>query len=37
MIHLVFNRPSGKLKVYKADKSLWGELDAGGDTWGDNR
>lgn len=35
MIHLVFNRPSGKLKVYKADKSLWGELDAGGDTWGD--
>jgi hypothetical protein len=35
VIHVVFNRPSGKLKIYASDKSLWGELDAGGDAWGD--
>jgi hypothetical protein len=35
MVHLVFNRPTGKLKIFGADKSLWDVLDAGGDTWGD--
>ncbi len=32
MVHLVFNRPTGKLKVFGADGSLWGTLDAGGDS-----
>lgn len=35
MIHLVFNRPTGKLKVFEDDGSLWDVLDAGGDAWGD--
>lgn len=35
MIHLVFNRPTGKLKIFKSDGSLWDVLDAGGDAWGD--
>ncbi len=35
MIHLVFDRPTGKLKLFKPDRSLWGTLDAGGDAWGD--
>ncbi|HEX3549623.1 MAG TPA: L,D-transpeptidase family protein [Candidatus Elarobacter sp.] len=35
MVHLVFNRPTGKLKIYAADGSLWDVIDAGGDAWGD--
>lgn len=32
MIHLVFNRPTGKLKIFAADGSLWDMIDAGGDA-----
>jgi hypothetical protein len=34
MVHLIFNRPSGNLKVYEPDKSLWDTLAAGGDAVG---
>lgn len=34
MIHLVFNRPSGHLKVFNEDGSVWDTIDAGGDAWG---
>jgi hypothetical protein len=35
MIHLVFNRPTGKLKVFEPNGSLWDVIDAAGDAWGD--
>jgi hypothetical protein len=35
MIHLVFNRPTGKMKIFERDGSLWDIIDAGGDAWGD--
>jgi hypothetical protein len=34
MIHLIFNRPTGRLTVYDADGSVWDTIDAGGDAWG---
>src|ERR1700680_339499 len=34
MIHLVFNRPTGKMKIYDGDGSVWDMIDAGGDAWG---
>lgn len=35
MIHLVFNRPTGRFKIYAEDGSLFDMIDAGGDAWGD--
>lgn len=35
MIHLIFNRPTGKMKVFEPDRSLWDVIDGGGDAWGD--
>lgn len=34
MIHLVFNRPSGHLKIYDSDSTLWDTIEAAGDAWG---
>jgi hypothetical protein len=34
MIHFVFNRPSGHLKVFRDDGSVWDTIEAGGDAWG---
>jgi hypothetical protein len=34
VIHLVFNRPSGHLKIFRDDGSPWDTIDAGGDAWG---
>jgi hypothetical protein len=35
MIHLVFNRPTGKLKTFTPEGSLRSTIDATGDAWGD--
>ncbi len=34
MIHVIFNRPGGTLKIFQDDGSLWATIDAGGDAWG---
>jgi len=34
LIHLIFNRPTGRMKIYDADGHLWDMIDAGGDAWG---
>ncbi|HLY01595.1 MAG TPA: L,D-transpeptidase family protein [Candidatus Cybelea sp.] len=36
MIHAIFNRPSGMLKVYEPGKSLWDSIQAGGDAVGND-
>ena len=35
MIHIVFERPLERLKVFLNDGSLWDSIEASGDAWGD--
>jgi hypothetical protein len=34
VVHLIFNRPIARMKIYDTDGSLWDIIDAGGDAWG---